>query len=61
MVARPASPTVDQPLKPLIVPEGETAKFMVKICGEPTPTVTWYINDVAVHNVSATVIYLSNA
>jgi len=52
MVARPASPNIDNPLKPLVVTEGETAKFMVKMNGEPPPTVTWFINDVAVYNVS---------
>jgi len=52
MVARPESPTVDRPLKPVTVTEGETAKFMVKMHGEPPPTVTWYINDVPVSNVS---------
>jgi len=52
MVARPESPTVDRPLQPVTVTEGETAKFMVKMRGEPPPSVTWYINDVAVYNVS---------
>jgi len=52
MVVRPTSPTIDSPLKPVVVTEGETAKFMVKIHGEPTPSVTWYVNDAAVHNVS---------
>jgi len=52
MVARPESPTVDHPLQPVTVTEGETAKFMVKMRGEPPPSVTWYINDVAVYNVS---------
>ena len=54
IVARPASPTVDCPLTPVVVTEGETAKFMVKIYGEPSPSVTWYVNNVAVHNVSST-------
>jgi len=53
MVARPAGPTVDSPLLPVAVTEGETAKFMVKVCGEPTPSVTWYVNNVAVYNVSS--------
>jgi len=53
MVARPESPTIDRPLKPLVVTEGETAKFMVKIRGEPTPSVTWYVNNAAVYNVSS--------
>jgi len=52
MVAVPAGPAIDSPLIPVTVTEGETAKFMVKVCGEPTPTVTWYVNDVAVYNVS---------
>jgi len=54
MVARPASPTVDNPLMPAEVTEGETAKFMVKVRGEPTPSVEWYVNNVAVYNVSTT-------
>ena len=54
MVARPASPTIDLPLKPLVVTEGETAKFMVKMRGEPTPSVAWFVNNVAVYNVSLT-------
>jgi len=58
MVAHPASPTIDHHLKPLIVTEGETAKFMVKVRGEPTPDVTWLVNDVAVYNVSLTACLL---
>ena len=59
MVARPSSPTIDRPLKPVIVTEGETAKFLVKMHGEPPPSVTWYINDVAVYNVSQA-LYLTS-
>jgi len=54
MVARPASPTIDSPLNPVIVAEGETAKFMVKLRGDPVPTVSWFVNDVAIYNVSRT-------
>ena len=56
LVACPASPTLDSALLPVVVTEGETAKFMVKVCGEPTPSVTWYVNNVAVYNVSTTAL-----
>ena len=52
MAVLPAGPAVDRPLTPVVVSEGETAKFMVKVCGEPAPSVTWYVNNVAVYNVS---------
>ena len=60
MITHPASPTIDHPLNPLVVMEGETAKFMVKVRGEPTPDVTWLVNDVAVYNVSQLYVYCAD-
>jgi len=34
------------------VEEGETAKFMVKVSGNPRPRVTWWLNGTIVVNVS---------
>jgi len=36
------------------VEEGETAKFMVKVSGNPRPRVTWWLNGTIVVNVSLT-------
>ena len=35
------------------VEEGETAKFMVKVSGNPRPRVTWWLNGTIVVNVSS--------
>jgi hypothetical protein len=43
-------PCIDKPLEALMVVEGEPAKFVVKVNGEPLPTITWFINGVAVFN-----------
>jgi len=36
--------------------EGETAKFMVKVSGNPRPRVTWWLNGTIVVNVSSVVV-----
>jgi len=36
--------------------EGDTAKFMVKVSGNPRPRVTWWLNGTIVVNVSAVVV-----
>jgi len=54
VVVHSASPLIDSALKPVTVAESETAKFMVTVSGEPSPTVTWYVNNVPVYNVSTT-------
>jgi len=41
------------------VEEGETAKFMVKVSGNPRPRVTWWLNGTIVVNVSRVVTFLS--
>ena len=38
------------------VEEGETAKFMVKVSGNPRPRVTWWLNGTIVVNVRIIVV-----
>ena len=41
------------------VEEGDTAKFMVKISGNPRPRLTWWINGAMVVSVSGLNTFLS--
>ena len=45
-------PVFDLMPEPQQVEEGETAKFMVKISGNPRPRLTWWINGAMVVSVS---------
>ena len=38
------------------VEEGETAKFMVKVSGNPRPRVSWWLNGTIVVNVSSSFV-----
>jgi len=47
------APVFDLLPEPVQTEEGETAKFMVKVSGNPRPRVTWWLNGTIVVNVSS--------
>jgi len=46
------APVFDLLPEAISVEEGDTAKFMVKISGNPRPRLTWWVNGTIVVNVS---------
>lgn len=50
------APVFDMLPEVVQVEEGETAKFMVKVSGNPRPRVTWWLNGTIVVNVS--IVYI---
>lgn len=45
-------PSIDLKPEPADVPEGECAKFMVKVSGYPRPRIVWWVNGTMIVGVS---------
>ena len=50
------APVFDMLPEAVQVEEGETAKFMVKVSGNPRPRVTWWLNGSIVVNVGSFIL-----